>query len=84
MLGVARTLEYGTRAMLYRADLPRDLGVTKPFSTTSKFPGDLGTRDKVEDFKGLPAILNGVAFGGLLPMYAFAISAGEATSSSRT
>lgn len=54
MLGVARTLEYGTRAILYRADLPRDLGVTKPFSTTLKFPGDLGTRDKVEDFEGLP------------------------------
>lgn len=54
MLGVVRTLEYGTRAILYKADLPRDLGVTKPFSITSKFPGDLGTRDKAEDFEGMP------------------------------
>ena len=51
MLWVALTPEYGIRAILYRADLPRDLGVTKPFSITSKFPGDLGTRVKAEDFE---------------------------------
>nr|GMC61634.1 hypothetical protein Iba_chr02bCG21880 [Ipomoea batatas]GMC61636.1 hypothetical protein Iba_chr02bCG21900 [Ipomoea batatas] len=38
-LVVGRTLEYGVRAMLYTADLPRDFGVVKPFSVTPKIPG---------------------------------------------
>ena len=32
MVVVGLTLEYGVRAILYNADMPRDLGIMKPFS----------------------------------------------------
>lgn len=86
--------------MLYIADLPRDLGVVKPFSVYPTLPEDRGISDITGDFGGkgrllimvesspkarlrIPSI-DGETFKGLLPMYAFASSAGEATSSSRT
>lgn len=85
---------------MYIADLPRDLGVIKPFSGTATRPEDLGTSDITGDAEGNSWLLNtvdsslnawprtpsidGDTFEGLLPMKAFARSAGEAISSSRT
>lgn len=48
---VELTLEYGVRAILYIADLPRDLGVTKPFSGNPAGPEDLGTTGIIDDFE---------------------------------
>ena len=45
MVVVGLTLEYGVRAILYNADLPRDLGVIKPFSEIPTGAGDFGTMD---------------------------------------
>lgn len=50
MVVVGLTLEYGVRAILYNADLPRDLGIIKPFSETPTGAGDFGTIDMMGNF----------------------------------
>ena len=42
MVVVGLTLEYGVRAILYNADMPRDLGVIKPFSEIPTGGGSAG------------------------------------------
>lgn len=85
--------------MLYIADLPRDLGVAKFFSGAPSRNTDFDTNDSADDFEGYTpwlskgvsslkawertASIDGDALEDL-PMYAFASSAGEAISSSRT
>lgn len=75
-------LGYGVRAMLYIADLPRDLGVTKPFSRFLKLFAVFVATDVVGVFATLVVLSNkGDTFVDLVPMYALASSAGDAISS---
>lgn len=73
------------------ADLPRDLGFIKPFLGIPTRTGVFGGYDTLSNrfASSLNAWLrkpniDGDTFEGLLPMYAFASSAGEATSFSLT
>lgn len=83
-------LAYDVRAMLYIADLPRDLGVTNPFSRPIKVFAVFGTIDAIGVFERPVALLynvesclsaDGTTLLGLDPMYDFASSAGVAVSS---
>lgn len=81
---VGLTLEYGVRAILYNADLPRDLGMIKPFSETPTGEGDFGTIDMMGDLEGKDILVgkvesslnaglrklsvDGDTFEGLLPI----------------